>query len=292
MKSLLAGAFAIAFAPILVKAVDLPAAVIGYHRCGLALLFFLPLTISWRIRQKNKEFVIPPAKFWLCLLFAGLFFAADLYVWHLSIHYIGAGLATLLANTSAIYLAVFGALFLHERPRLPFYACLILAFVGIYMLVGRPQYVHDKYWIGITFGLATGLFYCGFILCLRAGERLPNDLQPWERMGVISAVTAVALLVLAAREGNVEVATGTDLIWMLMLALVAQVLGWLLIAVGLQSVKVAAAGMGLLLQPVAALVLGALIYDETLHQVQFVGAVLTLVAIYLSHTTAKANSPS
>lgn len=285
MWSVVLGAFSIAFAPIFVKAVTLPASVIGFYRCGIAFLILTPIVVIGR--RRSVERLSPGHRRYLgFILGAGLFFAGDLYVWHQSIHFVGAGMATLLANTSTIHLALFGVVFIKERPSSRFFICLGLAFVGVTLLVGLPdaRSLHENYWLGIGLGLSTGLFYSGFILCVRAAERSSNSLSPVERLASISFVTAIILLSATWFSGESFVLTGMEFFWLGLLALVAQVIGWLLIAKGLRTVPVTSAGIGLLVQPVAALGLGAMIYGESLSVFQMMGAVLTLVGIYYGST--------
>ncbi len=85
--ALVAGAVAIAFAPIFVRLSELGPTATAFYRLALA----LPLLWLWvgRERRVKREQRRPSSRrdaFQLAL--AGLFFAADLAVWHWSIYYI------------------------------------------------------------------------------------------------------------------------------------------------------------------------------------------------------------
>ncbi|MBI4259698.1 MAG: EamA family transporter, partial [Actinobacteria bacterium] len=106
-------------------------------------------------------------------LAAGAFFAFDLVFWHHSIHWVGAGLATVLGNTQVMFVALLAWLALRERPDGSVLLALPLALVGLVLIsgvVGTGAYGADPA-LGVLFGLLTALAYGGFILVLRQGNR-------------------------------------------------------------------------------------------------------------------------
>ena len=73
---------------------------------------------------------------------------------------------------------------------------------------------------------------------------------------------------------------------LLLLALVAQSLGWWAISKSLVHVRGSVAGLLLLLQPVLATVWSVLLFGENLEPLQVLGALVTLGAIYVGSTRA------
>jgi drug/metabolite transporter (DMT)-like permease len=73
------------------------------------------------------------------------------------------------------------------------------------------------------------------------------------------------------------------------LGIVVQSVGWWIIAANLPKIKAAQSGMILLLQPTLATVWGALLFNERLSYLQLVGAVITLVAIYVGSASLSRN---
>lgn len=65
------------------------------------------------------------------------------------------------------------------------------------------------------------------------------------------------------------------------LALVAQAVGWYVISRTLPRLRASQSALILLLQPVLATVWGVLFFAEHLTELQIIGAVITLVAIYM-----------
>ena len=77
------------------------------------------------------------------------------------------------------------------------------------------------------------------------------------------------------------------------LALVGQVVGWWMISSSLPHVRGAISGLMLLIQPVGATIIGAIVFGESLRALQISGAIITLVCIYVgSSGSAESRRPA
>ena len=257
------GASLIGFAPIFVRWINLdglgPTA-IGFWR----LLLGGGMLVAW-----GRSLKAHPLH-----LVAGLFFAGDLFCWHRSVLTVGAGPGTLLANTQVFWLGLFGILFFGEKAGARFCLSLLLGAAGIWLLSGRFDPARmDR--TGLGYGLVTGAFYAGYLLTLRkAGGGLAG-------MALASFSGALALGGMTWAEGHLAIPSGTALAKLAGLALVAQVLGWLLISGSLPEIPASRGGLILLLQPVCATLWGCLLLGERLDGFQAAGAALTLAGVYL-----------
>lgn len=274
------GAVCISFAPVFVKlAGDMGPTLLGFYRClfGAAfLLFIVPPNASYFKKLKADGYHI-----FKLLILAGIALALDLFVWHRSVLYAGAGLSTILGNTQVFYLAAFGILFMGEKPSVRLLISVLLAFGGIALLVS-PNPTHSMPSIhrwGVGFGLATGVVYAAYVGLLRVIEQKYQAVVT--NLGVVCLISAVCLFVITAIEGNVHAPQGMEWLWVIALAVTAQLLGWLLITPNLPKVPISRAGLILLTQPVGAALWGALFFNERLTLSQLFGAACTLVAIYL-----------
>ena len=276
------GAVCISFAPVFVKLLA-PGSVgptaIGFWRTlfGSAVLFI------WCGAQ-GRSLLVPKAAIKFALL-AGFFFFLDLAFYHRSILFCGAGMATILSNTQVFATSIFAWLIYRERLALKFVIAAIAAVFGVVLLSGvlsaevqlTPTYVS-----GIGFGLGTGLMYAGFLLTLRRGGKLETPPDPVAFMAWTSLATAVfsgieaPFEVYAFMPPNLE-----SYLILLALGLVAQAVGWRTISAALPRLATARASLILLLQPTLATVWGLWFFHETLVLTQFLGAAITLAAIYV-----------
>src|SRR5438094_5939898 len=127
---LLAGGCAIAFAPILVRLSDTGPVASAFWRTALA----TPLLWLW-VMGKGPSPKGERESF-LTLIAAGLFFAADLGVWHWSIIYTSVANSTLLANLAPIFVTLAGWLFWRQAVTRGFLVAMAVAIAGMFVLVG------------------------------------------------------------------------------------------------------------------------------------------------------------
>ena len=271
----LLGAVAIAFSSILVRLSHASPSTVAIFRCLLA----LPVlgALAW---LEDRRFGPRPWASRRVLFLAGMFFAADLILWHHSIEDVGAGLATVLANIQVVLVPLVAWAFLSERPGRRVLAALPIALIGVVLISGALQ--HGAYGRaplrGALFGLGAGVAYVGFLLFLRQGG---SDLR--RVAGPLFDATAVATVLAAAAGvviGDASFAPGWPGIgWLIVLALTSQVLGWLLIMTSLPRLPAAITSLILAVQPVGSVALAALILGESPSALQLVGVAVVLGAV-------------
>jgi drug/metabolite transporter (DMT)-like permease len=284
MTHLFLGAFLISFSPLFVK-LAAPYGVGGdaaaFHRVligGLGL--YLATLLS---REPRSRVSAMPREGYFWSLVCAVFFAGDLVTWHISILYIGPGLATLFGNFQVFVLALWGVLFQKEKPSPRFFAGLTLAMAGLFAIVA-PAWAGagQDYQLGVVFGLLTGLFYAGFILGLGRSMVVCGEGSQLAVMTVNSLMTAALLLpVLLLRGESPALEFGMPLLLMAGYGLSSQLVGWALISRGLRETRVSLAGLVLLLQPALAYVWDLVFFARPAGVAELVGVAATLCGIAL-----------
>lgn len=291
MFKLFLGAVCIGFAPIFVRVLSLGPTLVGAYRCGFAALLLLGY-----IRFLGKPFhpLTWPKELWKFICLAGLLFGLDLFVWHRSVIFAGAGMGTILGNTQVLYVALVGIYFHKEKITSSFLLAIALAFVGIYLLVHYqlPSEIKPEFALGVTYGLITGIIYASYILTMRRLESFSEIVPREQVLAFVSAIASLSLFASSAVEGVFRLPTGNEWSLLILLAFVAQVMGWLLITKNLRLVPVSSAGLIINAQPVVAVIAGNLILNEHLSTMQICGALLTLSAIYLGTQKKQTTSKS
>lgn len=272
LPALLAGATAIGLAPILVRLSEIGPVATAFHRVLLALPV---LGLWWWLPRRALTSPAPGHRVWLVA--AGLFFAADLAVWHWSIRLTSVANATLLANTAPVFVALAGWWLFAERIGARLLTGLTLALAGAAMLTGHNLAFSPDRVAGDALGLLTALFYAGYIVSV---ARLRTTVPTATIMLASSAVCAAALLPLAWFSGENLVASGLHGWGVLAaLALVSHVAGQGLIAWALAHLSAAFGSVALLWQPVAAALLAWALLGEPLGPAQVIGGVIVLAGI-------------
>ncbi len=284
------GALCVSFAAIFVKLLGrdvLGPTAIGFWRTffGAGILFVWVLLKGDSLRL--------PRSLVLFSVLASFLFYLDLFFWHRSIIYSGAGMATILANTQVFGVSVMGFLLFKERLSTMFVIAAVAAFGGVVLLIGIGSDVEftTMYINGVIFGLLTGIVYGMYIITLKkAGHRAESfsflTLMAWISL-FISVFCGISMLI----ESDPYIPP--DLFsWSILfsLALVAQAVGWYVISRTLPKLRAAQSSLILLLQPVFATIWGVLFFAEHLTWLQIVGAAITLMAIYVGSVRRKGAS--
>lgn len=228
---------------------------------------------------------------WMPLLCA-LLFGLDLFFWHRSIMFVGPGLATILGNMQVFFVALFAVIFLKERLGWRLLIAIPIAVCGLFLIVRNGWGLQNgDFKLGVIFGLITAIAYAGYILVLRRSQSEQNQRRYSliANMAWISLLAAVLLgiAVLAEQEASFGI-PDFQTFWVLIgMAVVGQVLGWVLISKGLPHVNASVGGLALLLQPALAFMWDILFFGRPTTALEYVGAVIVLCAIYLGSTGRK-----
>ena len=270
-----AGALAIAFSAILVRLADVEPSTAAFFRCLYALPF-LALLAWWERRRFGPRDLGQRRLAWI----AGLFFAADLIFWHHAIAAVGAGLGTVLANTQLILVGLAAWAILGEKPGARVIAAVPIVLTGIVLIsgvVGADAYGSDPA-LGVLFGVLTAIAYSAFLLVLRAGNR--DTRRPAGPLFDATASAALGCAVAGLALGELDLRPSWPAHgWLLLLAVTAQVFGWLVISVSLPRLPAARTSLLLTIQPAAAVIFAMILVDEQPSRVQLLGIVVVLMGI-------------
>jgi drug/metabolite transporter (DMT)-like permease len=270
----LIGIAIISFSAILVRLAHVSASTAALFRTLYALPLLLILWLAQRRQDKRSQ-----RERWLAVL-AGVFLGLDFASWHRAIDWIGAGMATVLGNMQVIFVALAAWAFFGEKPKARALATLPIVLVGALLISGLGQAgsYGEKPSLGVFAGILTAILYCAYLLILRRSNR---SLSP--PAGPILDVTLGAVFVsaiLGMADGQLDLTFAWPAHgWLLALALGPQVVGWQLITVALPRLAALEASILLLLQPLATVVWGMLIFHERLSPLQAVGATVVVVGV-------------
>jgi drug/metabolite transporter (DMT)-like permease len=271
----LLGAITIAFSSILVRLSHASPSTAAIFRC----VYALPL-LALLARREDRRNGPRSLRQRRAGLAAGVFFAADLLLWHHSIGDVGAGLATVLANIQVVLVPLVAWALLSEPPARAVLIALPISLLGVLLISGvleHGAFGHDPK-RGTLFGIGAGIAYAGFLLLLRRGgsdlRRIAGSLFDATAVAAVLCVAA-GLVIGDARLVPAWPSAG----WLIVLGLTSQVLGWLLISASLPRLPAALTSVLLTVQPVGSVALAALIFGESPSGLQLMGVALVLAAL-------------
>ncbi len=267
------GVVAISWSALLVRAADTAPVTVALYRA----LYSLPLLLAvwWFSRARDER----PLRHRMIAVASGLFLAIDLAFWHTAIDRIGAGLATVLVSIQVVFVAGVAWMVHRERPSRNAFLLVPAIFTGVVLIsgLGGDDAYGDDPWAGVIFGVLGGFFYALFILTLRASSRghAAPTMGPIldSTVGIGIGALAIGLLTPADMPMSVDAETHG---WLLLLALLSQLVGWPLINIALPRLAALETSVIVLAQPMLTVIWALLIFDEDLSALQWAGVLLVL----------------
>jgi drug/metabolite transporter (DMT)-like permease len=292
----LAGAVAISFSPVFYIYSDTNPSTGAFFR----MLYALPALalLAYLVRKSDTR----SSRTRWTAFGAGLILAPDMLSYHSSMIFIGIGIATLIGNSQVIIVTLASWKLFGEKPNQAILISLPVVIIGLALISGiadTDPYGEDPI-KGVIFGTMAAFFYSSFLILFRYSNR---ELAPSSSVQLdATAGAALGLLVLGllplssmAIEPMELQPTWPGHGWLIVLAILCQVAGWLAIAHALPRLPAAHTSFAILLQPVLTLVWGYVILHQEGHsQNQAIGIFLVLAAIiavtlYGSTSSAEAN---
>ena len=276
LAALLAGGIAIGGSPIFVRLSEVGPMATAFWRVALALLPFFLLS---RVASAGDE---RPSglRDHLFLLLPGVFLAADLAAWHLSLHMTSVANATLLANLAPVFVTLGSWLIFRTRITPVFLAGLGLALVGVVVLKGGPAAIGSGRLAGDATAIVAAFFYACYMLSLSHVRSRFSTLRimVWTTLSAAVCMLPLAFLL----EGDMMPATLFGWAMLLGLAFISHVGGQGLVTYALAYLPTAFSSLTLLLQPVVAAILAWALLSEPVGALQAVGGVIVLFGILVA----------
>ena len=254
-------------------------------------VFWLWMVVGHRKDQTTTAAGLPQNKrdFWLLVL-SGVFFAADLTAWNWSIHLTTAANATVFGNTAPVFVALAAFVLFGERVTRTFLGGLALAMTGAVILMSQSISVSSQTLLGDILGIATAVFYAGYILTV---ARVRQRVSTAATMAV-GGLTAALLLGIGAAltEEQMVPVTLMGWVWLFALAYLCQLGGQGLVAMSLAYLPASFGAVALLVQPIVTALIGWWLLAEAITVVKAVGMVTILAGIWLARRGATLTTAS
>jgi drug/metabolite transporter (DMT)-like permease len=264
---------------------------IAAFRLGLAALILLPYTMI-RHRQELKSLTPTDLKW---ALLAGLILAVHFASWITSLEYTSVASSVVLVTTTPLWVSLLAPIFLREKtPRIAFLG-MGIALLGGVIIAGTDICVWEA-----------GSIQCQLIPGSSAAESLLGDflaligaiaaasylmigrhlrkkvsLTPYVFL-VFSAAAIFLVITMLILEGIPPRFPGQVYLWLVLLAVVPQLLGHSIFNWSLKYLPTGYVAVNLLGEPVGSIILAYLFLNEVPPAVKIIGAILILAGITLA----------
>jgi drug/metabolite transporter (DMT)-like permease len=277
--ALICGGLLIGWSPILVRLSPVGPVATAFWRVSLACL---PLLVVFGYKSRNGDAGKIPRRFDEHVMAAipGVFLAADLAAWQVSLHMTSVANSTLLANMTPIFATIGGWLIWRQSVSHLFLGGLAVSILGIIILRGGPAAAGGGNIRGDAMALLAAVFYAGYILLVaRARKVFPATVvMLWSTLSAAACTLPLAI----ALDIPLFPATIAGFAVLFALAWIVHAGGQGLITFALAWLPPGFSSLTLLLQPVVAAILAWVLLGEHLGSWQIAGGFVIISGIALA----------
>ena len=282
------GIVSLSFSAMFVRWANAPGPVTAFYRLFFSIFLLLPFFLP-RLRTNQpirSQVIIFP-------LLAGMFTGFDLTLWTSSLAYTTAANATLLGNTSPLWVALGTWLILKQKLTPGFWRGLAITLMGAVLIMGTDLIMHPRFGVGDAMALFTGFFYGGYFLFTQKSR---TTFDPVVHIFFVGVGASISLFVINLILGYPFFGYDRNT-WMIFLVttLVSQLIGYMSLAYALGHLPASIVSPTMILQPVVTTLLAIPLLAEVPTPWQGIGGAIALVGIYLvnqSHLKSQPETPN
>lgn len=189
--------------------------------------------------------------------------------------------AVILLYSGPAFVVIMSRIFFGEPMTKTKILALLLTMAGCALVVELiPIQVQSISWYGILVGLGSGFGYALYSMFGKMAQKKYATLTILFYTFLTASIVMLPLSGILAPQ-NIALIDRTAFLWTLGLGLLPTVLAYLLYTEGLSRIEAGKASITALLEPVAATILGVLVFKEVLSIGQIAGIVLVIVAVVM-----------
>jgi len=284
---LLAGILSISFAAIFIRFCDdVPSIMIAAWRLTVASVVLL---VFFRLRGHTFKKVTRDDLILSC--FGGLFLALHFILWITSLKYTSVASSVVLVTTNPIFVGIFSYLILKEKQHIELIIGVILCLIGSTLIAAGDSgfeqlvIVNRQALLGDILALAGAIMASGYLL---VGSKAREKLDILTYITIVYTVAALILIILSLVL-NIPF-TGyrhSSYLYMVLLAILPQLVGHTAFNWALKHIKASMVAITILGEPIGAIILAYLFFNESVSRFQVIGVVAIFAAILISSRKAK-----
>lgn len=268
------GISALSLSAMFVRWADAPGPVTGFYRLLISTIFLTPFFLRQQkqLQSIDKKYLIFP----LC---AGIFTAFDFAFWNSSLKFTTAANATLLGNTSPLWVSLFALFIFREKLRSFFWVGLIIALTGAALVMGSDFLQQPTLGLGDLMASLAAIFYASYQLTTQRGRKYIDPFRYTWMVGV-SATIAMFIMNLVLGNSFTGYSAQTWIIFFVT-AIVSQMIGYLAITYALGHLPASVVSPTLIGQPILTTILAIPMLGEIPSNLQWIGGAIALAGIYM-----------
>ncbi len=272
--ALVVGVLAVGWAAPLIRLAEAPAIVIAALRLGVA----APITLGAAVALRRGEFRTITRRESVLLAVAGIVLALHFAAWVAALQRTSVVAGVVLVTTQPLFVALGAWPLLGEQPSRRLVLAIAVAGLGALLLASDD--LGDRGSLeGDLLALLGAVFAAAYLL---AGRHLRAARSTLVYVSLVYGVAAAALFAMLVASGESVAGHPREAyIYILLLAIVPQLIGHTAFNWALGSLTAGVVAIAILGEPVVATLIASVLLDETPSTVQLLGGAVVLGGVYL-----------
>ncbi|OME61227.1 multidrug transporter [Paenibacillus odorifer] len=262
----------VSISSIMIKLSDTPTSVAGMYRLFISVIIMLCFTSGKMARSAEMN-----KKDWAIVVLSGLFLGLHFLFWMESLVYTSVASSMVILSLQPLFVMMGSYFLFKEHVNLLTVFCLIVALLGSIVIAWGDIWVSKDALIGDALSLI-GTF-CASVYLL-AGQKVSGKINANIYSIFVFFIGGTVMLVynLINNVSLINYAS-SDWIYFLLLAIIPTIFGQYIFNLLLKSIGATTVSVGIIGEPVLAIVLAYLLLGETMSLFQLLGGIITLLGM-------------
>ncbi|SDF46327.1 Permease of the drug/metabolite transporter (DMT) superfamily [Fontibacillus panacisegetis] len=257
---------------IMIKSSDTPTSVAGMYRLYISVILMLPF-VPWktlRTSEMNK-------KDWSTVFLAGLFLGLHFLCWMESLVYTSVASSMVILSIQPLFVMVGSYFMFRERTSILTVLCLLAALLGSIIIAWGDIGVSREALIGDGLSLSGTILVSAYML---AGQKASRKIDA-NVYSIIVFFIGGSVMLAYSLLNNIPLIgyDSSDWTYFFLLAVIPTIFGQYIFNLLLKSIGATTVSVGIIGEPVLAIILAYLLLGETISIFQFIGGLVTLLGM-------------
>ncbi|MFO7888693.1 MAG: DMT family transporter [Eubacteriales bacterium] len=253
-------------------------------RCVLATLF-----LYFYIKKKGIDIKLNKRENWDMIKVSFLGYGLMYYTLLMAFHYMPTGIASSLHFVYPLVVMVGGVIFYNNKVHLSKVIVLIIAFTGIYFIVGYGSSGNITL-IGLVLAIGSGVLYAYYILVVGTGSL--KNISSYALVFYVSFYNIFYFIAFSLITNNMTFEITTKGYFFIIILSILSLLGTVTFKKGLELINTVTAAILSTFEPLTSLIVGVVILNEVLFPQHIVGSILIICAVIFAALIEKKENDS
>ncbi|WP_145050349.1 DMT family transporter [Paenibacillus xylanexedens] len=265
---------AVSISSIMIKSSDTPTAIAGMYRLYISAFIMLPF-VSWKtirsLRLNGKE--------WAVLFLAGLLLGLHFLFWMESLVYTSVASSMVILALQPLFVMIGSYFVFRERAGVLSVLCLVTALLGSIIIAWGDIGISREALIGDGLSLIGTISISAYML---VGQKLSKRIDAKLYSVVVFFLGGSVLLVYSILRGfSLSNYASSDWLYFVLLAIIPTIFGQYIFNRLLKTIGATTVSVGIIGEPVLAIILAYLFLGETVTAFQSIGGLITLLGMLM-----------